>query len=134
MLAFTFGGFAGVLYARAVTGTTGLLFNTNVVTKVTGMSLWQQIRPNMRAIASVLLMAAVLAPIDALSDRGSDHLMIALNLSVLIVAGAVVYGVATYMLWRVMGRPEGPETELTSTVKQSPCSLRSSSTAVRAPP
>jgi hypothetical protein len=52
-------------YARVVTGTTGLLFNTNVVTKVTGLSLWQQIRPNMRAVASVLLMAAVLAPIDA---------------------------------------------------------------------
>ena len=57
-----FGGFDGVLYARAIMGTTGLLFNTNVVTQVTGLSLWQQIKPNIRAVASVLLMAAVLAP------------------------------------------------------------------------
>jgi lipopolysaccharide exporter len=107
-----FGGFAGILYARAIMGTTGLLFNTNVVTKVTGLSLWQQIRPNMRAVASVLLMAAVLAPMDALSDKGSGHWTIALNLGVLIAAGALVYGVATFILWRVMGRPEGPETEV----------------------
>jgi lipopolysaccharide exporter len=107
-----FGGFAGILYARAIMGTTGLLFNTNVVTKVTGLSLWQQIRPNMRAVASVLLMAAVLAPMDALSDKGSGYWTIALNLGVLIAAGALVYGVATFILWRVMGRPEGPETEV----------------------
>lgn len=107
-----FGGFAGVLYARAVTGTTGLLFSTNVVTKVTGLSLWQQIQPNMRAIASVSLMAAVLASLGAFSEKASGHWTIALNLGVLIVAGAVVYGVATFILWRVMGRPEGPESEL----------------------
>ena len=38
--------------------------------------------------------------------------MIALNLGVLIATGAMVYGVATFILWRMMGRPEGPETEL----------------------
>jgi O-antigen/teichoic acid export membrane protein len=107
-----FGGFAGVLYARVVSGTMGLLFNANVVTKVTGLSLWQQLRPNMRALASVSLMAAVLAPLDAFSDKASSHWTIALNLGVLIVAGAVVYSAATLILWRVMGRPEGPETEL----------------------
>jgi len=50
--------------------------------------------------------------VDAFSDKGSGHWTIALNLCVLIIAGAVVYGVATFILWRVMGRPEGPETEL----------------------
>jgi lipopolysaccharide exporter len=107
-----FGGFAGVLYARAVMGTTVLFFNTNVVTKVTGLSLWQQIRPNMRAVASVLLMTVVLAPMEALSDKGSSQWAIALSLGVLIVTGAVAYGAATLILWRVMGRPEGPETEV----------------------
>ena len=107
-----FGGFAGVLYARLVTGTTVLLFNTSVVTKVTGLSLWQQTQPNMRAIASVSLMAAVLVPLDAFSEKASGYWMIALNLGVLIVAGAAIYGVATFILWRVMGRPEGPETEI----------------------
>jgi lipopolysaccharide exporter len=106
-----FGGFVGVLWARAAIGTTGLLFNANVVSKVTGLSLWQQIRPNMRAVASVLLMASVLAPMDAFWDKGSDQWAIALNLGALIAAGAVVYGVATFLLWRTMGRPEGPETE-----------------------
>ena len=113
-----FGGFAGVLYARAIMGTTGLLFNTNVVTKVTGLSLWQQIRPNMRAVASVLLMAAVLALMNVFSDKGSAHWTIALNLGVLIAAGAVVYSVATFILWRVMGRPEGPETEVVQVVSK----------------
>jgi PST family polysaccharide transporter len=113
-----FGGFAGVLYARAVVGTTGLLFNTNVVTKVTGLSLWQQLRPNIRAVASVLLMAAVLAPMDAFSDKGSGHWTIVLNLGVLIATGAAVYGVATFILWRVMGRPQGPETEVMQVVSK----------------
>jgi lipopolysaccharide exporter len=113
-----FGGFAGVLYARAIMGTTGLLFNTNVVTKVTGLSLWQQLRPNIRAVASVLLMAAVLAPMDAFWDKGSSHWTIALNLGALIAAGAVIYGVATFILWRVMGRPEGAETEVMQVVSK----------------
>ena len=113
-----FGGFAGVLYARAIMGTTGLLFNTNVVTKVTGLSLWQQIRPNMRAVASVLLMAAVVAPMDAFWDKGSGHWAIALNLGALIAAGVVVYSVATFILWHVMGRPEGPEDEVVQVVSK----------------
>jgi O-antigen/teichoic acid export membrane protein len=112
------GGFAGVLYARAIVGTTGLLFNTNVVTKVTGLSFWQQIRSNVRALASVLMMAAVVAPIDAFSKKGSGHWTIALNLGVLIVTGAVVYSVATFVLWRAMGRPEGPETEVIQIVSK----------------
>jgi lipopolysaccharide exporter len=112
------GGLTGVLYARAIMGTTGLLFNTSVVTKVTGLSLWQQLRPNMRAVGSVLLMAAVLAPIDAFSDKGSGQWTIALNLGVLIAAGAAVYGVATYIFWRIMGRPEGPETEVMQIVSK----------------
>jgi O-antigen/teichoic acid export membrane protein len=107
-----FGGFDGVLYARAVMGTTVLLFNTNVVTKVTGLSFWQQIRPNTRALASVLLMAAVLVPLNDFLGKASGNWAIALNLGVLIVAGVVAYGVATFILWRVMGRPEGPETEV----------------------
>ncbi|HMH27090.1 MAG TPA: lipopolysaccharide biosynthesis protein [Steroidobacteraceae bacterium] len=113
-----FGGFAGILYARAIMGTTGLLFNTNVVTTVTGLSLWQQLRPNIRAVASVLLMAAVLAPMDALWDKGSSHWTIALNLGALIAAGAVVYCVVTFILWRVMGRPEGAETEVMQVVSR----------------
>jgi lipopolysaccharide exporter len=113
-----FGGFAGVLYARAVMGTTGLLFNTNVVTKVTGLSLWQQIRPNIRAVASVLLMAAVVAPMDGLWDKGSGQWTLVLNLGCLIAAGAVVYSVATFILWRVMGRPEGAETEVMQVVSK----------------
>jgi O-antigen/teichoic acid export membrane protein len=107
-----FGGFVGVLYARAIMGTTGLLFNTNVVTKVTGLSLWRQMQPNMRAVASVLLMAVVLALIDAFSGKTSDHWTIAQNLATMIVAGALVYGAATFAIWRAMGRPEGPETEI----------------------
>lgn len=107
-----FGGLAGVLYARVVTGTTGVLFNTSVVTRVTRLSLWQQIRPNMRAIVSVSLMAAVLAPLNAFSEKASGYRAIALNLGVLIAAGIAVYGAATFILWRMMGRPEGPETEL----------------------
>ena len=106
-----FGGFPGVLYARVVTGTTGVLFNTNIVTHVTGLSLWQQMRRNMRAIASVSLMAAILAPLNAFSEKAAGQWMIALNLGLLIVAGAMVYGVATFILWRAMGRPQGPESE-----------------------
>ena len=46
-----------------------------------------------------------------LSGRGLDHWTIALNLGALIAAGAIIYGVATFILWRMMGRPEGPESE-----------------------
>ncbi len=107
-------------------GTTGMLFNTNVVTKVTGLSLWQQMRPNMRAVASVLLMVAVLAPMDAFSDKGSGHWTIALNLGVLIAACAVVYSVATKKLlarrWAVgkAPRPKSCRSRRKSEVQRHP--------------
>jgi hypothetical protein len=63
-------------------------------------------------------MAAVLAPMDAFWDKGSGHWTIALNLGALIAAGAVIYGVATFILWRVMGRPEGAETEVMQVVSK----------------
>jgi lipopolysaccharide exporter len=113
-----FGGFAGVLYARAIMGTTGVLFNTNVVTKVTGLTLWQQMQPNIRAVASVLLMAAVLAPLSAFSEPGSDPGTLAMNLAGLVGAGALIYVGATIVLWRLMGRPEGPETEVIQMVSK----------------
>jgi hypothetical protein len=56
----------------------------------------------MRAVASVLLMAAVVAPMDAFWDKSPGHRAIALNLVALIAAGAVIYSVATFILSHVM--------------------------------
>jgi PST family polysaccharide transporter len=107
-----FGGLVGVLYARAFVGVTSLVFNTNVVTKIIGLSFCQQMRPNIRALASSACMALVVVPITMSLEKSFDHITNIINLAILVAAGAIAYGATTMLLWRAMGRPNGPETEI----------------------
>ena len=108
-----FGGLAGILYARAVFGTAGILLNTNIVSRITGLTLLQQIRANVRSVIATAAMAGVMMAVRTMLSPGSTwgHIH---ELLFLATSGIGAYLVVTTTLWRAMGSPNGPETEVVS--------------------
>jgi O-antigen/teichoic acid export membrane protein len=105
-------GLMGVLYARIFLAVVGILLNMQVVKQVAGLSLFDQFAANKRALISVAVMALVVvsASAGAAPGHGAIDLMAAIALRAAI--GAATYALVTAALWRLQGRPAGPETEL----------------------
>lgn len=108
------GGFAGIVYARCITGSVSVLFNSSVVTRVTGLSFLQQMRVNVRSLSATAAMALLVTAANAVLPEGTSPAVLALKIAVLSAVGAVAYLGITASLWTASGRPRGPETEVLS--------------------
>lgn len=106
------GGFAGLIYARVLTGLISILFNMIVVRKLTALTILQQLRPNVSSLLSVALMAAVVLSIDVSLTVPETDLYLAIKLFLLVASGATVYVSSRLIFWLSSGRPSGPETEI----------------------
>jgi O-antigen/teichoic acid export membrane protein len=105
-------GFRGVVYARVFSGTIIILFNMILVKSITGLSIWQQLRPNLRTLICVGVMAAALAATNMLLPDYPTTTLLIVKLLALTVCGTAVYSLARVVSWIVVGPPRGPETEL----------------------
>ncbi len=106
------GGLMGVVYARAVAGTTGLFLGANVVSRVTGVSFLEQMRPNFRIFASTLSMAVIVLLVGAELPTSFDPFHSFVKIAVMVPVGVASYVATTLGLWAIMGYPKGPETEV----------------------
>ncbi len=102
------GGLVGVLLARVVSGLAGMVINMALVRRLTGLSIGAQVAANGRSLAAVGIMVAVLAILQHTGLGAADVPTLAL----LVGAGAASYAGALVLLWRLGGRPPGPETEI----------------------
>ncbi len=107
-----FFGLIGVIYARVLTGSFGILLNFNVVKRITGLGFGAQLAANWRALISVVAMAAAVFPVAHWAGRQVDEIGLVLELAVSAGVGPVVYLGTNWALWIAAGRPTGPETEL----------------------
>jgi PST family polysaccharide transporter len=112
LLGLYLGGLPGLVYARAVTGTTGLVFGAQVVTRITGLSFIEQMKPNIRALVSSGVMAVVVSGFSLMLPTSLDPLENGWKLAAYILVGATAYISTTLGLWVLMQRPKGPETEV----------------------
>jgi O-antigen/teichoic acid export membrane protein len=112
-----FGGIRGVVFARVASGLLGTVINVALVSRLTGISALRQLLNNTRPIlATALMVSAVLAlqNFPLLAAMLPANRVVALALTV--ASGALVYLVSLYVLWRLSGRPSGPETEALTVV------------------
>lgn len=107
-------GLPGIIYARLFVGTTSVLFNINIVTRITGLTFIQQMTPNFRAFASTAGMAAVDIELAFLFPHTENLLMNMEEILVLMSVGAVTYVGLMAIQWYIAGRPSGPEAEVIS--------------------
>jgi lipopolysaccharide exporter len=110
-------GLIGIIYGRAISGTISLLINMNLIDRMLTLSVWEQIKANMRAIISVVGMAAALIFLRLnMSFDVADTLALIAKLMTLVAVGFISYLSISLMLWLIMKKPVGPETDLLNIV------------------
>ena len=105
-------GLPGVIVGRVFTGLTSAVVNMVLVRRLTGVPVLRQLHANLRALVSVAVMAAGVAFAAGHLDHAADRPVLALQLATLVALGGFLYCATTFLLWELMGRPTGPETEV----------------------
>jgi O-antigen/teichoic acid export membrane protein len=105
-------GIHGVIFGRVFTGLLSAFVNMILVKRFIGVGVLKQLAANGRTLASVAVMAAGVSFVSTLMDVAVDRPALMLHIAVLIASGAALYCGTTLLLWRAMGQPDGPETEV----------------------
>ena len=100
-------GLIGLLLARCASGAFGIALDLYLARRLVGVPMLSQVVASWRALAATLIMSIVVWSVGHLGVDGSSFFEIGL----LVVSGALSYGLATFALWQAVGRPEGPERE-----------------------
>jgi len=105
-------GLPGVIYARVFTGILASFVNMLLVKEFIGVPVLKQLAANTRSLTSVAVMAAVVSLVENFLSSSGDKFALFDQLVLLIALGAVTYTSCSVLLWMLMGRPEGAETEV----------------------
>ena len=106
------GGLHGIIYARALTGSISIFINMRLVTQMIGIPVRSQIASNGRSVASAAVMALAVWLVERATGTHGTSLELIKILALLLLTGICVYGGTSYLLWRIAGRPAGPEREV----------------------
>ena len=107
------GGFHGVVLARIFIVPNNLFQQQRMVHRLIGITVLQILGAISRTLLGVgLMIAAVIGARAALPALGlppaEEHLAVTIGLALL---GAATYALVRLVMWRLQGRPDGPETE-----------------------
>ncbi|WP_157014532.1 lipopolysaccharide biosynthesis protein [Mesorhizobium xinjiangense] len=105
-------GLHGIVIGRVFTGLVGAFINMLLVRRFTGVTVMKQLWVNIRALASVAVMAAGVSLASAYLPQTAGSAELALHLAILVALGAALYCGSSLVLWLLMKRPDGPETEI----------------------
>lgn len=106
------GGLQGIVIGRVFTGLFAALVNMMLVRRFIGVTVLQQLSANVRALASIAVMAAGVTLAAAHLGHTADKAALAMQLALLSGLGAFLYCGSSLLLWIAMKRPSGPETEI----------------------
>jgi lipopolysaccharide exporter len=105
-------GLQGVIIGRVFTGLLGAFINMILVRRFIGVTVMTQLAANMRALASIVVMAAGVWLASGFLPQTTDKVALALQLACLAVLGGLLYCGSTFLLWTLMKRPAGPEMDV----------------------
>jgi lipopolysaccharide exporter len=115
-IGLVFWGLTGLIVARVATGLFSSFVNMIMVKRFINVSVTAQLWANFRALASSAVMAAgvTLAHNHYVADMqlSNMHATLVMQLAVLVSLGGLLYCGSSLLLWLVMDRPQGPETEV----------------------
>jgi PST family polysaccharide transporter len=113
LLAIVYYGIPGVIAVRLATALIMAGWTMHVIRELIGLRLRDQLFGPWRATLSTLIMVAATFP---LKERFTDMQGIAqliLDLTIVGAVGGTVYIASMYLLWRLVGSPDGIERHLT---------------------
>ena len=105
------GGLMGLLYGRMLAGAIGVIIDMSMVGRLTGVGVTEQFRANLRAILATAAMVLAAALLPHLIPFGNDEEGMLAKIVATILLAVHVYFATSWLLWRIAGRPNGPETE-----------------------
>ncbi len=105
-------GLPGVILGRVFTGLFSTFINMMLVRRFIGVTVLKQLSVNLRALVSVVVMAAGVSLASGYLAYTTDKVMLTLHLVILIALGGLLYCGSSLLLWISMQRPTGPETEV----------------------
>lgn len=114
LIGLIFGGLPGIVYARCVSGSLSTLINMAMTKRLLNLPISDQFKANTRALTSALLMIIVTWTIGREFNPGQDAILLFTQILVMVVVGAATYIMTIFILWRLAGRPSGPESEIAS--------------------
>jgi len=118
-------GLTGIVFARMLSSLIGGSVEMKLVERLIGLSLTQQLRNSVRSLVSVSLMSLTMLGATQLLSAGDGWLRQTLHLFAMAGIGIAIYAASHFSMWRLMGRPVGPETDFLSMVEKLRDKLRS---------
>ena len=120
------GGLPGIIYGRAVTGAISIIINMHLVRRLIGTKIREQIFISGRSLVAVVFMAIGVTVFKygfdswgvSLGYEAKDTFFLISKIGATILVGASSYVTGHYVLWRLMKRPQGPETEVVNALKK----------------
>jgi hypothetical protein len=100
-----------VLIGRVLFGTTAIIVNLRMIRFLIGLPIREQLAANMRPIASVLVMAAVVGGVNMLRPVPLAMIDSMVTIMLACLVGAATYCGTMLLIWAAQGRPTGPEAE-----------------------
>lgn len=110
-------GLQGVIIARVLTGLVSMMVNMLMVKKLIALPVRTQLAANMRCIVSVMVMSAAVWSAGHLFPPRGDTWHLLTEIATLILIGAGSYVATTVILWRLKGKPAGPEHEIRALIR-----------------
>lgn len=118
-------GLVGLVAARMLTGVLAAFVNMMLVRRLIGVSVAAQIGANARALCCAAAMGLVVAALLTIYPSSSVAFWPLLLKSIATGVGAIsLYAAVTIMLWQMLGRPIGPESEILGLLKKAWSTLR----------
>ncbi|MEI5679946.1 MULTISPECIES: lipopolysaccharide biosynthesis protein [unclassified Mesorhizobium] len=105
-------GLPGIVIGRVFTGLFNALVNMILVKRFIGVTVLKQLSANVRALASVVVMAAGVTLAARYLGHTADKMMLVQQLALLVTLGGALYCGSSLLLWILMKRPAGPEMEI----------------------
>jgi lipopolysaccharide exporter len=112
------GGLVGIIYARSITGLIAIFINMHLVRRLIGTKILEQITDNARSLMSIAVMAVGVMYLECLIGCDGSPVDLMLKIGAFIFSGASLYITSHFILWKVAGKPIGPETEVVRIVSK----------------
>jgi len=105
-------GIAGAIAARMFIAIVIAVCALLSVRYLIGLRVRDQLLGMWRPVASVAIMALVIAPLIAAFGEASGYYALLFRFALIVSVGAVAYTGAMFILWSVVGRPDGIESHV----------------------
>jgi O-antigen/teichoic acid export membrane protein len=105
-------GLMGLVWGRAVSTVIGILLAFELVRRLTGIGLLQQITVHARTFAAIFAMVAAVLAARPFVQSGGPIYELLIEIGLLASLGMFTYVVTLGVLWQFAGRCSGPESEL----------------------